>query len=202
MLSDSDGELAVRLARRTIETLLRERKKLRPPSPPEVPPLFKERAGCFTTLHTHPERELRGCIGIPGPEYPLSQAIVESAVSVTEDPRFPRLAPHELDRVIVEVSVLTPPEEIKWRLPKDLLDQIRIGNDGLIIRRNGFSGLFLPQVPVEQGWDVEEYLINLCFKAGLYADEWARDGSRIYRFQSEIFGEEMPMGDVKRHRLS
>ncbi|HLF05557.1 MAG TPA: TIGR00296 family protein [Thermoplasmata archaeon] len=199
MLSDPEGEVAVRLARKTIETLVGDRKKPTMPAEADIPKSFAANAGCFTTLHTFPARDLRGCIGIPGPEYPLVKAIVTSATEATQDPRFPPLSAGELGSVIVEVSVLTPPEEIKWRLPKDLLEQIRLGTDGLIIRRNGFSGLFLPQVPVEQSWDVDQYLINLCYKAGLYADEWARNGSRIYRFQSEIFGELEPRGKVARH---
>jgi hypothetical protein len=200
VLSDSEGEAAVRLARKTIDTLVGQRRHPALPADGEVPKSFAAKAGCFTTLHTFPARDLRGCIGIPSPEFPLVKAIVHSATEATQDPRFPPLSKPELEAVIVEVSVLTPPEEMKWRLPKDLLDQIRLGTDGLIIRRNYYSGLFLPQVPVEQGWDAEQYLVNLCYKAGLYADEWARNGSRIYRFQSEIFGETEPRGRIERHQ--
>jgi hypothetical protein len=201
MLSDQEGVAAVSLARRTIDTLVRDGRRPEVPEATEVPKVFGTRAGCFTTLHTYPDRDLRGCIGIPTPEYQLDRAIVQSAIESTRDPRFPPLGAGELEGVVVEVSVLTPPEEIKWRTPKDLLSSIRLGTDGLMIRRNGFSGLFLPQVPVEQGWQEEEYLINLCYKAGLYADEWARAGSRIFRFQSEIFGEAEPRRKVSRHRV-
>jgi hypothetical protein len=202
VLSEEDGLAAVALARRTIDVLVKERKRPAVPRMGEFPASFTANAGCFTTLHTFPERDLRGCIGIPVPEFQLVKAIVQSAMDATRDPRFPPLDAGELEKILVEVSVLTPPEEIKWRLPRDLLSSIRLGADGLIIRRNGFSGLFLPQVPVEQGWNEEEYLVNLCYKAGLYADEWARQGSRIYRFQSEIFAEEEPRGRVARHTLS
>jgi len=96
----------------------------------------------------------------------------------------------------VEVTVLTPPELITATTPEEIKGSIVIGRDGLIIEKGYYRGLLLPQVPVEWGWDVDEYLVNLCYKAGLPPDAWKQ--ARIYRFQGEIFSETEPYGEVVR----
>jgi uncharacterized protein (TIGR00296 family) len=147
-----DGEFAVKFARKTIEMWVSERKT---PVTPKVPKMFKEKSGVFTTLHTYPDHELRGCIGLPYPNKPLIEAIRESAVSVTMDPRFPKLGEEELEKVIVEVSILTKPEKIKVKSPYEYLEKIKTGKDGLVIRNDAQAGLLLPQVSTEYGWNVK-----------------------------------------------
>lgn len=199
LLSLSEGTYLVRLARKTIEVYLSGKS----PAPPEdAPEKLKRKQGVFVTLYTYPARELRGCIGLPMPEYPLLEATMRAAIaSATEDPRFPQVSLGELSKIIVEVSALTPPEEIKFSDPKELPSLVRIGVDGLIIEAGGFSGLLLPQVPVEYGWTPEEYLMHLCLKAGLPTTYWLTGKLKLYRFTAQIFEEESPGGKVVEKRL-
>jgi hypothetical protein len=123
--------------------------------------------------------------------------VVETArESAFSDPRFPPLSRDELDKVVFEISVLTPPEKIEFESPLELPNLIQIGRDGLILRYGPYSGLLLPQVPVEYNWDVEEYLINLSMKAGLPPDGYLYKGVEIFRFEAQIFSEKEPSGEV------
>ena len=193
MLSLEEGRLAVKLARRSIESLLRGEKVLETDKYPKV---FREKLGAFTSLHTYPDKELRGCIGFPEPLMPLSQAISDSAVSAARDPRFPPLTEEELGRVVIEVSVLTKPKLILTRKPEEYLKKIMPKRDGLILKRGPFQGLFLPQV-WEQIPDKVKFLEHLGQKAGLMPDAWAEPDSEIYRFRVQAFEEERPGGRVR-----
>jgi uncharacterized protein (TIGR00296 family) len=195
--SDEDGELAVRLARASIDRVVRG---VRMPEL-ELPDIFNRDSGAFVTLKTFPGHQLRGCIGYPEPYFPLKASLVKGAEGATRDPRFPRLAEEEVENVVVEVSLLTPPELIKVKSPKDYLAEVVVGRDGLIVEQGVFKGLLLPQVPVEWNWDSETFLGQTCVKAGLYPDAWLDAGTKIYRFTAEVFGEEEPRGRVKRMML-
>ena len=96
----------------------------------------------------------------------------------------------------VEVTVLTVPERIRAGSPAELLSEVVVGRDGLIIEYRGNRGLLLPQVPVEWGWDAEEYLAHLSMKAGLPPDAWTYPGVTISSFRGEIYKETSPRGDV------
>ena len=157
---------------------------------------FREASGAFVTLSTYPGHDLRGCIGFPMPFLPLGKAIEEAARAACHDPRFPDLGADEVDRITVEVTVLTVPEEIRADGPDDLLAQVVVGRDGLIIDYRGRRGLLLPQVPVEWGWDAGEYLTHLSLKAGLPPDAWTYEGARISAFRGEIYTEASPRGEV------
>jgi len=201
-LTDEEGAFLVRLARRSIEEYLRNGVKIEPPN--DTPERLKGKRGVFVTLNTVKggARELRGCIGFPYPTHPLVEATIESAIeAAVGDPRFPPVKLEEMDEIAVEVSVLTVPELIKVRDPRELPKAIRIGVDGLIVERGYYRGLLLPQVPVEWGWDEEEFLSYACMKAGLPPDSWLVPGTRVYRFQAEVFEEEEPRGRVIRRRL-
>ena len=157
---------------------------------------FRDASGAFVTLSTYPGHDLRGCIGFPMPLLPLGKAIEEAARAACHDPRFPDLGAEEVDRITVEVTVLTVPEEIRADGPDDLLAQVVVGRDGLIIDYRGRRGLLLPQVPVEWGWDSGEYLTHLSLKAGLPPDAWTYEGARISAFRGEIYTETSPRGEV------
>jgi uncharacterized protein (TIGR00296 family) len=131
----------------------------------------------------------------------LQEAILESSQSVTQDPRFPPLKEGELDAVLVEMTVLTKPELIRVKQPKDYPAAIKIGRDGLIVENGFYKGLLLPQVPVEQGWDIEEYLSHTCMKAGLPPDAWFDKATRISKFQGQIFTEVKPHGVIQETSL-
>ena len=198
MYSDEDGELAVRIARGVVEGFVKHTK-----SPiPNVPAIFNEKSGVFVTLTTQPGNNLRGCIGYPEPIMPLIEAIKDAAVSAaSKDPRFPPVKPEELGNIRVEVSLLTPPVEIVVQKPSDLVKQVKVGEDGLILQRGFGRGLLLPQVPVEWGWDAEEFLCQTCLKAGLMPDAWLQKGTKVFKFQAEVFSEDVPGGAVRRRSL-
>jgi len=197
MLDLKQGTQAVQFARQVVENYVQERN----PSSSDLGRIFHEKQGVFVTLHTYPDHELRGCIGIPLPIMSLQDAIIEASQSVTQDPRFPPLQKKELERIIVEMTILTKPELIKVKEPKDYPSHVTIGQDGLIVEHGFYKGLLLPQVPVEQGWDTEEYLSHTCMKAGLPPDAWFDKTTRISKFQGQIFAELKPHGPIEETHL-
>lgn len=207
MLTKPDGELAILLARRAIEECLKKGIKLMPDNLPKV---FNENRGVFVTLNTRKtpylntgtvqgiekRKELRGCIGRPYPIMPLGEAIIISAINAaSDDPRFHPVKPEEIDGLIIEVTVLTVPKRISAK-PRDLPDKIVIGRDGLIVATGRCSGLLLPQVAVEHGFDCTEFLCQTCMKAGLMPDAWL-NGAEVYSFEGQIFEELEPGGEVR-----
>jgi len=179
------GEL-LGLARTTLEAHLEDGTT---PTYETEDPVLTRRSGAFVTLKEHGdpstglEASLRGCIGQTWADQPLYQVVQQVAVAAaTEDPRFPPLTPEELADVTVEISVLSP-----FRRVTDV-EQIQVGTHGLMIFHEGHQGLLLPQVPVEEGWDREEFLENLCHKAGLPPDCWIGK-PMLYTFTAVVFGE-------------
>lgn len=195
--SEAEGDLAVRIAREAIEAYI-EGRAMRPFVVPES---FQEKGGAFVTLSLHPSGELRGCIGYPEPFFPLLKSIVKGAEGAAEDPRFPPLEPRELTAVTVEVSLLTPPHLVEVKKPKELPKMIQVGEDGLKIAQGPYRGLLLPQVPVDWNWDAEAFLSEACMKAGLLADAWLDESTRVYKFQAEVFTEVEPRGAAVRRDL-
>jgi uncharacterized protein (TIGR00296 family) len=201
-LSQNEGTLLVQLARSAVENYLKTRKHSALPE--GLSQKLLQPCGVFVTINTvrNKEKELRGCIGYPYPTIPLAEAVVDSAINAaTRDPRFPPLKPQELDHVVFEVSVLTPPQKIEAKNPKEYCTKIKVGEDGLIIERGIYKGLLLPQVPVEWEWSEEEFLCQCCNKAGLPADYWLVQGTNVYKFQAIIFEEEKPSGKIMRKPL-
>ena len=163
---------------------------------------FDKRLGVFVSLHSYPEKELRGCVGFPVAHMPLWKAVKEAAKAAAfEDIRFLSLTKEELDKIIIEISVLTKPELIEKENQEDIVAEIEIGKDGLILEYSGFSGLFLPQVPIEQKWNIRQYLENLCIKAGVSPKTWTNKSCKIYKFQAQIFSEQAPKEKAKEVKL-
>jgi AmmeMemoRadiSam system protein A len=149
---------------------------------PAAPPLDEMR-GVFVTLHERATHELRGCIGMTEPRYPLGEAVRRAAVSAAfDDPRFPPMSVGELASVVLDVSVLGP-------LAPSTADAVEVGRHGVVVRCDGRSALFLPQVATEQGWDRDTLLSQLCRKAGLPVDAWRRPECRLFVFETETFAE-------------
>lgn len=178
-LSPQDKKALLRIARDAIQ----ERALGRRAAPlPDVSPALREKRGVFVTLHK--EGDLRGCIGYIQAIQPLFQAVEEMALSAAfGDPRFPPVRAEELPHVEVEISVLTPLRRVQDP------SQIQVGQHGLFIVRGGFSGLLLPQVATECGWDRTTFLEHTCRKAGLPPDAWCDPRAEIYIFSAEIFNE-------------
>ena len=199
MFSDEDGRLAVKIARAVVESHVKHTKFVEP----KVPDIFKKNYGVFVTLTTFPDDQLRGCIGYPEPVMPLIDALKDAALSAcSRDPRFPPVTQDVLKKIRVEVSLLTPPEEVKVKKPREYISCIKVGEDGLIMQRGYSRGLLLPQVPVEWHWDAEEFLCQCCRKAGLMPDSWLQEGTKVFKFQAEVFSEDKPGGDAKRRSPS
>ena len=150
--------------------------------------LFDENAAVFVTLWqpgSSPAYEdgkrLRGCIGRLQPDLPLDAAVKYAAVcAATRDPRFVAVQPYEVDGLTIEIAILSPLEEI------NSLDDVVIGRDGLVIEAMGRRGLLLPKVATRLNWNKEEFLRNVCLKAGLPEDIWPGNG-KLYKFSTEEF---------------
>lgn len=195
-MKDQEGTFAVKLARKGVDAETRDLDI----DTFDVPDSFRQKSGAFVTLKTFPGEELRGCIGYPEPIFSLAEAILRSAQGACHDPRFPSLRAEELDQVVVEVSVLTPPEELIVDPRQAMPEKIIVGRDGLIIERGLFRGLLLPQVPLEWDWDANTFLEQACGKAGLTADMWLDRRTKVFTFRAEVFHEESPYGQILRGR--
>ncbi|MFX1442154.1 MAG: TIGR00296 family protein [Promethearchaeota archaeon] len=203
--SVEDGKLLIQFARKNIENYLKQSKRI--PVPEVIKEKFGDKYGAFVTLNTYnvPGNPLRGCIGYIEPIYPLYDVIHKVSISsATEDPRFPSVTLEEMDNIIIELSILTPPKLIEVNDPKEYLEKIVIGRDGLIAEKGMSRGLLLPQVPVEhdRNWSVEEFLRHTCQKAWLSADEWKDKKTKIFSFQAILFEEEKPKGEVIRKYIN
>ncbi len=181
-LSDEDKAALLKLARATLDEYLGTR--TRPAYEPASAAQQQPRA-TFVTLRDKHTHDLRGCRGEVFARYPLWESVQRvSILSATDDPRFRPMTHDELADMHIEISVLTPMRLA--RRPEEVI----VGQHGVMIRKGRHGGLFLPQVPVEQGWDRDEYLSTLCWmKAGLPADAWRKPDTQLYIFEAEIFEE-------------
>lgn len=154
------------------------------PKPRFEDPVLTALCGCFVTLKSG--ERLRGCIGQFVADRPLIELVAEMAkAAATSDPRFTgsRIAVRELTGLDIEISVLSSLERTKDPL------SLRLGVDGIYIKRGYASGCFLPQVATETGWAAEEFLSYCCsHKAGLPADAWKDPATEVYLFTAEVFG--------------
>ena len=149
---------------------------------------LREPRGAFVSIYK--DGKLRGCIGRIAPLTPLERTVREMAMAAAlEDPRFAPVTPEELDRLQIEISVLSPMRTVSP-------DEVVIGRDGLLITCNGHRGLLLPQVPVQWKWSREIFLAQTCMKAGLPPDQWLH-GATIESFTAEIFSECEPCESLR-----
>jgi len=196
-ISDEDGQYLVKMARDTVSQYIKNSNKI-------SDQIFKEKfrfnAGVFVTIND--KSGLRGCIGFPLAVKKLSDALIDAAISAsTDDPRFPSITQNELNDLVFEVTVLSDTEEISTNSLDEIINEIKIGRDGLIIEKNSQSGLLLPQVPVEYNWDVKDFLNHTCHKAGLPSDSWKDKTTKISKFQGVIFREILPNGEIIREKF-
>ena len=189
-LSESQCQFLLRLARGALEESVRNPPgSILPETEPTEGPLV-EPCGAFVSLHK--AGRLRGCIGYVQALRPLYQTVCECArEAALNDPRFAPVAVEELPQLHLEISVLSPMEEIP-------ADQVEVGRHGLLISRGSLRGLLLPQVAVEFRWDRQKFLEETCLKAGLPPDAW-KHGARIQAFTAQVFGESHPAGRSSHH---
>jgi AmmeMemoRadiSam system protein A len=177
-LTGEERAALLRAARESITAHLRGRQPILPPATPAL----AGHRGAFVTLH-RADGELRGCVGVMRSDRPLLETVARMAVAAaTEDGRFEPVAAAELDELSIEVSALSPLEPIH---PED----VEVGRHGLLGGRGSRRGVLLPQVPGEQGWDREAFLVHTCRKAGLPDDAWRTPGVELLAFTAEVFGE-------------
>jgi uncharacterized protein (TIGR00296 family) len=197
-VSEKDGQILVKTARMIVTEYLKNGSKI------ELEEKFQEdfsfKSGVFVTLNN--TLGLRGCIGYPLPDKKLFNALEDAAISAaTEDPRFPTVKFEELDSITFEVTVLTPPTKIEVSESQEYLSKIKVGQDGLIVKYGYNSGLLLPQVPIEYGWNEREFLEHTCEKAGLPKDYWKKGEVEIQKFEGLVFKEKDPNGEVIQEKL-
>jgi AmmeMemoRadiSam system protein A len=147
---------------------------------------LQEPCGAFVSLHTkNNERSLRGCIGRMTANLPLIETVSLMAKEAAfGDPRFPPLKEEELAQLHIEISALSP------MTPCPDPKNVKVGVHGLLLTGRGRSGVLLPQVPVEQGWNLDEYLDYICVKAGLPQGAYNASDTQLYTFTATVFGEE------------
>ncbi|MDH3611525.1 MAG: TIGR00296 family protein [Nitrosopumilus sp.] len=199
LISEKEGKLLVKTTRLIVTEFLKNGTRV------ELDEKFQKdfsfKSGVFVTLNN--SLGLRGCIGYPLPDKKLYKALEDAAISAaTEDPRFPPIKFEELDSIMFEVTVLTPPKKIEVNDPQEYVSKIKVGQDGLIVKYGYNSGLLLPQVPVEYGWNEREFLEYTCEKAGFHKDYWKKTGVEIQKFEGIVFKEKNPNGKIIQKKLS
>jgi AmmeMemoRadiSam system protein A len=157
----------------------------------DLPSALRAPRGAFVTLHL--EGELRGCIGYIRAVGTLAEAVRDNAVNAGfRDPRFSPVRSGEIPRLTIEISALREGETpCSPFIRVNGIDEVVVGRDGLYLEHAGgaASGILLPQVPLEYGWDIDAFLDALCRKAGVPRGAWNRPDFRLSRFSAEVFGE-------------
>jgi AmmeMemoRadiSam system protein A len=180
MISSADEKPLLSLARQALEARVAGD---RPPQVVCIGPLAL-RCGAFVSIHNGDQ--LRGCLGRLSPSSPLGTTLVYLGAALADsDPRFPPVLPDELPLLQMEISLLAPERAVAS------IDEISVGQHGVIVEHGRSRGLLLPQVAPEFGWDRETFLEQACVKAGLPRDAW-RTGARILVFEACIFAESAP----------
>ncbi len=180
MLNNTQKKRLLQIARESVASYVKDGKRK---TFTEKDPVLNEPMGAFLTLHEN--GNLRGCIGNMVGQGPLYLTVADMAIeAATGDPRFPGLSPSEIDKIDIEISVLSPLKKVAST------DEIKIPGHGVLVRCPSGGGVYLPQVAVESGWNKEEFLTSLCGqKAGIAPDAWKKPGTDLYVFTAEVFGE-------------
>jgi AmmeMemoRadiSam system protein A len=188
-LTGDEEQLLLRIARDALESWVRQGERI-DLGRYAVTPTLREKHGAFVTLREN--GELRGCIGYTQNREPLAVAVRDNAINAaSNDPRFEPVRADELQAIKIEISALTPGEtpDSPFKRVRSLRD-IVIGRDGLYIERPPYrGGLLLPQVAVEQKWDVGQFLAAVCRKAGYPEWAWEDPETQLYRFSAQVFSE-------------
>ncbi len=181
VLNQAEQEELLKLAKMTVESVVKTGRK---PDYTNTLSGLERKLGAFVTLRE--QGELRGCIGRFEPDIPIYKVVMEMAIAAaTQDYRFPPVSEKELDKLQYEISVLSPLRKVaSWK-------EIEIGKHGVEVSRGMRRGVFLPQVAMETGWDLETFMNNLCaHKAGLPEDAWKDPKTDLFVFTAQVFGAE------------
>jgi AmmeMemoRadiSam system protein B/AmmeMemoRadiSam system protein A len=182
-LSDQEKSELLALARKSVEYVVQEKYAYEPPA--NASATLNQERGAFTTLKK--SGELRGCIGYTSAAKPLYTTVRDTAtLAAMRDPRFPPVTASELPSLEYEISVMSPLRRVTD------VQQIKVGQHGLLMKNGDSEGLLLPQVPVEQGWDRHTFLEQTCAKAGMRSGCWMDEDTDIFSFTAVVFGEHKP----------
>ncbi len=196
-----EGKFLVKLARKSVEYFLNTNKY--PQLPQKYPENLNKSMGIFVTITTFPGGSLRGCIGYPYPFSSLIELCISSSIKAAcEDPRFECLKKEELEEVVFEVTILSPMIALDQSKPYE--EQIEIGRDGLFVVCDAYgkSGLLLPQVATEWGFNKKTFLKEVCRKASLNDNCMHDKNCTFYRFESQIFKELSPNSEIREEFLN
>ena len=178
-LNTEQKSILMNIARETIGNVVNGKKS---PDFDIKDPILNIKCGAFVTLHTG--NHLRGCIGNIFSEISLWETIRNMAVeSALRDPRFPSVSPSELKNIDIEISVLSPLKKVAD------IKEIEVGKHGILIKKDFYQGLLLPQVATDYGWNRTQFLEQTCHKAGLHKDCFKEKNCEIYIFSATVFSE-------------
>jgi AmmeMemoRadiSam system protein A len=181
MLSPADRRTLLNLARQTLTSYLQNGSI--PDFHSDSPGLLEPRA-TFVTLRVRATGDLRGCRGETQARHPLIESVARmTIVSATDDPRFPAVKAVEIPTLHIEINALTS-------LTPMLPQEVEIGRHGLMLAQGGHAGLLLPEVAVRYDWDTETFLRAVCRKAGLRENAWTAPETKLFGFETEVWGEE------------
>ncbi len=188
MISD-EISFVLEIAKKSIKEIVYNNKEWSPEINRDRYADMREEQGVFTTIYADKiEKNLRGCIGIPYPQFPLAEAIALSARNAaTKDPRFPPLSKEEFDRAVIEVEILSFIEKIDYTNIENLSDQIIIGEHGLIVKYKGTAGLLLPKVASRYSWTSNELIEHTLRKAMLPLEASNWEGVEFFKFTSTLY---------------
>jgi len=179
-LTEQDKNELLALARKSVEYAIENEKAYEPQA--NASEALNQERGAFVTLKK--DGQLRGCIGYTSPIKPLYMTVRDTAtLAAVRDPRFQAVSASELPKLHYEVSVLSPLRRVTD------IEQIKVGQHGLIMKNGSSEGLLLPQVPVEQHWDQHTFIEQTCIKAGMKPDCWKDEDTDIFSFTAVVFGE-------------
>ena len=179
-LTDKEKAELLALARKSVEYAVEVGEPYAPDA--NADEILNQERGAFTTLME--AGKLRGCIGYTSARTPLYMTVRDTATKAAlDDPRFQPVSAAELPRLEYEISVLSPLRRVTD------VDEIKVGEDGLLMKNGRYEGILLPQVPTEQGWDRETFLEQTCRKAGMASDCWKDEDTDIFMFTAVVFGE-------------
>lgn len=196
LITENQGLQLVKMARLTLENYLDKGKIITL----DTNWNFIRRLGVFVTLYHMDELSkfsIRGCVGYVLPRESVAESLVKASIKAAkEDPRFEPVTYNELQAIVIEVSILSPPALIEGA--ENIQSKIFIGKHGLIIESLFGSGLLLPNVASENEWDVMQFLQHLCLKAGLSGSSWLSQDTRLFSFETISFREKNPGGEIMR----
>jgi MEMO1 family protein len=171
------------LARKSVEYAVREKKAYEPTA--SASEVLNQERGAFVTLRE--SGELRGCIGYTSAAKPLYMTVRDTAtLAALRDSRFQPVSASDLPQLEYEISVLSPLRRVLD------VQQIKVGQHGLLMKNQDHEGLLLPQVPVEERWDRQRFLEETCAKAGMRSGCWKDENTDIFMFTAVVFGENRP----------